>query len=190
MPWSEMTGTFFSPCVRKSCVILFSPITLNVKMFHLFQKSTAVIYLNSHLLGGKRCTVAKPLLVANKIAIIAILIMVILLYNWWQLIVLILFTLILSSLVKTAKQKCMKLNSNYKNFSRTVKCQWCKLYKQKAINLCFIPHSPPPSLSLFFPKPLRHNGISQRWWRSTQRWQADLPSHSVCRRHQCGDCPL
>ena len=77
----------------------------------------------------------------------------------------------------------MDLNSNHKNFSRTVKCQWCTLYKQRAINLCFIPHSPPPSLSLFFPKPLLHNGISQRWWRSTQRWQVDLPSHGVCRRH-------
>ena len=44
------------------------------------------------------------LLVANKIGIIAIFIMAILLYNWWQLIVLILFTLILSSLIKTVKQ--------------------------------------------------------------------------------------
>ena len=120
------------------------------------------------------------LLVANKIAIIAILIMVILLYNWWQLIVLILFTLILSSLVKTAKQKCMKLNSNYKNFSRTVKCQWCKLYKQKAINLCFIPHSPPPSLYLFFSRATAPRRCQRkRWWRSTQRWQADLPMAHV-----------
>jgi len=55
------------------------------------------------------------LLVANKIGIIAIFIMAILLYNWWQLIVLIFFTLILSSLIKTFKQQCIDLNSNCKN---------------------------------------------------------------------------
>jgi len=50
------------------------------------------------------CTIDCYLLVANKIGIIAIFIMAILLYNWWQLIVLILLTLILSSLIKTVTQ--------------------------------------------------------------------------------------
>ena len=55
-----------------------------------------------------------------------------------------------------------------------------QVYKQREVNLCFAPHSPPPSLPCSSHKPLVHDGVDKRWRWSTQRWQPDLPSHGVC----------